>query len=181
MSIDTRCPFPSIVLLPKYPFGVGCKKRTRSKPRVPSSNPQVALFSSFPPSGLKLLLYIGGRGVQDGLKFEADSAKRRLSPSWKTVTRERRFFEKKFLTEVRFVREERMWQRERGEREREKEEGKMCMSHKEERERERERDNDDRWNGGEWTIIWSLKKGGWKIFAEKAALCREWNVRYSFL
>lgn len=61
------------------PFGVGCKKRTRSKPRVPSSNPQVALFSSFPPSGLKLLLYIGGRGVQDGLKFEADSAKRRLS------------------------------------------------------------------------------------------------------
>lgn len=108
VSIVTRYPLPSIVLLPKYPFGVGCKKRTRSKPRVPSSNPQVALFFSFPPSRLKLLLYIGGRGVQDGLKFEADSAKRRLSPSWKTVTRERRFFEKKFLTEVRFVREERM-------------------------------------------------------------------------
>lgn len=105
MSIDTRCPSPLLSSSLNILSELGVKNELvrslaflRATPKSPPS----------PPSGLKLLLYIGGRGVQDGLKFEADSAKRRLSPSWKTVTRERRFFEKKFLTEVRFVREERM-------------------------------------------------------------------------
>lgn len=108
--------------------------------------------------------------MQHGLKFEADSAKRlpvsrRAGKRWP----EKEDFSgrnswRKLVSSVK-----KGCDRGRGGRK-----GKcawVIRRNEREREREIERDNDDRWNEGEWTIIWrkSLKKGELKNFCGRSS------------